>query len=217
VEAGIILAAILCLVLIFRQHLTFIRRQLSQFSKTIEKQEKKLHDQNTTLHALTQRLHNLEAGEDAGQKGHIMLAEERLLLRTLIDALPDLIYIKDTQHRFVIVNKALVEYLGQTTADEIIGKSDADLLEPELAQRYYQDERTVFETGEPLLERVEPGIDRRTQETRWFLSTKVPFYDHQGNIRGILGIGRDITRRKQAEDAVKEMNKGLEKRLQRHV
>jgi PAS domain S-box-containing protein len=117
----------------------------------------------------------------------------------------------------VVVNAALVKYLGQSTADELIGKSDFDLLEPELAQQYYRDECEVFETGQPLLERIEPGFGRKTQKQRWFLSTKVPFFDQQGNIKGILGIGRDITRQKQAEDALKEINEGLEQRLHRHV
>ncbi|GAK50327.1 sensory box/GGDEF family protein [Candidatus Moduliflexus flocculans] len=135
--------------------------------------------------------------------------EERHLLHAMVDALPDLIYIKDTEHRFVIANRALVRHMGFHTCDEIIGKSDIDLLAPEFATRYYEDERVVLETGKPLLERVEPGIDKQTGEKRWFLSTKVPFYDQQGTIRGIIGIGRDISKSIKEKEALQSLVSSL--------
>lgn len=133
------------------------------------------------------------------------LIEERSLLRTLIDTLPDLIYIKDREHRFLVVNSALTRYMGFTRSDELIGKSDVDILPQELASRYYEDERTVLESGEPLVDRVEPGLDQHTGEKKWFLSTKVPFFDRQGNIKGIIGIGRDITKSIKEKEALQEL------------
>ena len=133
------------------------------------------------------------------------LFEERILLRALIDALPDLIYIKDREHRFLVANGALVRYMGFTDSDELLGKSDFDILAPEFASRYYEDERAVLESGQPLVDRVEPGIDQRTGEKKWFLSTKVPFFDKQGNIKGIIGIGRDITKSIKEKEALQEL------------
>lgn len=133
------------------------------------------------------------------------LLKERSLLRTLIDTLPDLIYIKDTEHRFVVANTALVKHIGVETLDELLGKSDLELMPFKFATRYYEDERTVLEAGEPLLDRIEAAADCETGEKRWFLSTKVPFYDHQGKIEGLIGIGRDITRLEKEMEALQEL------------
>jgi PAS domain S-box-containing protein len=192
-------------------------RRLKHVTSRLNNHQNLLADQRSTLALVADSLQEIAANKQETLNGLNMLAEERQLLRTLIDALPDLIYIKDANHRFVLANTALVHYLNLTSVDELIGKSDFDLLEPELANQYYQDERAVLETGHPLLERIEPGIDRRTNMTRWFLTTKEPFHDYQGNIKGILGIGRDITKRKEAEDALQALNARLEQRLQRHV
>lgn len=202
---------------LLRRHGQQVQAHLVRMTMSLEQQAATLRTQNATLQALTQRLHELEIHEEAIQTGQRQVLEERLLLRALIDALPDLIYIKDTQHRFLLVNAALVEHVGRTSAEELIGKSDFDLFDAELAQRYYQDEQTILDTEIPLLERIEPGINLKTGARRWFLSTKVPFYDHQGRVKGLLGIGRDITKQKAAEDALYDLNKGLEQRLQRHV
>jgi PAS domain S-box-containing protein len=203
--------------LLLKRHVALYQQALRPVTGRLDMQERLLADQQTTLAQIANSLHEIAVNKQETLKGLDLLAEERHLLRTLIDALPDLIYIKDTQHRFVLANLALVHYLDLTSVDELIGKSDIQLFEPELAQRYYHDERTILETGQPLLERIEPGVDRRTKMTRWFLSTKVPFHDQRGELKGILGISRDITKRKAAEDALQELNQGLEQRLQRHV
>jgi len=152
---------------------------------------------------------HLASSKQAAQHPEPANDEERRLLHTMIDALPDLIYIKDAEHRFVLANRALVRHMGLRACEELIGKSDSDLLRPELATRYYEDERAVLESGKPLLERVEPGIDQQTGEKRWFLSTKVPFYDQQGKIRGIIGIGRDISKNIKEKDALQALISSL--------
>ena len=149
------------------------------------------------------------SSEQTTQKPESSSDEERHLLHAMVDALPDLIYIKDAEHRFVIANRALVRHMGFQNDNEVIGKSDIDLLPPEFATRYYEDERAVLETGKPLLERVEPGIDQQTGEKRWFLSTKVPFYDQQGTIRGIIGIGRDISKSIKEKEALQALVSSL--------
>ncbi|MGQ9621346.1 MAG: sensor histidine kinase, partial [Bacteroidales bacterium] len=131
------------------------------------------------------------------------LKHEKNLLRTLIDALPDRIYIKDTQSRFIICNKALVKRMGKNEISEIIGKSDLDLLPKELAELYYNKEQEILQTGEPLINHEEPlGMIAGVQ--RWNLTTKVPLKDASGNIIGLVGIGKDITeiKRKETESQV---------------
>jgi len=134
-----------------------------------------------------------------------ILAEERNLLRTLIDNLPDHIYVKDTESRFQIANKAVALTIGATTSAELVGKTDFDFLPAGLAERYYADEQMVIKSGRSLINREGPSRDSETGETIWFLTTTVPFYDSQGRIIGLVGIARDITERKRAEEELAEM------------
>ena len=138
-----------------------------------------------------------------------LLTAEHNLLRTLIDNLPDSIYIKDTQSRFVISNVEIARRVGAKTPDELIGKTDNDFHPKELASKYYADEQQVIRSGRPLLNREEQVIDHTTGETMWNLTTKVPWRDSHGEIVGIIGIGRNITDRKRAEEALQAANQQL--------
>ncbi|MBN2393473.1 MAG: PAS domain-containing protein [Anaerolineae bacterium] len=129
----------------------------------------------------------------------IQLAQERNLLRTLIDNLPDYIYIKDRQSRFLINNIAHLRVLGAQTQEEVIGKGDFDMFPHELAIQYYTDEQKLMETGETLIDREEPVMDQMTGESLWVSSTKVPLRDADGTITGFVGLTRDITERKRTE------------------
>jgi PAS domain S-box-containing protein len=131
------------------------------------------------------------------------LANERNVLRTLIDNLPDNIFIKDAESRFVITNLAHVHHLRAKTLDEIVGKTDFDIYPRELAASYYADEQAVIQSGQPLVNREERTIDPEGK-TRWLLTTKVPLRDDHGKVIGIAGINRDITERKLAEETLRE-------------
>ena len=126
--------------------------------------------------------------------------QERDLLRTLIDSLPDNIFVKDRQSRFLVNNLAHVRTLGATHPDEVLGKTDLDIFPAELANQYYGDEQTLMKSGQPL-NREETVVNPRTGEKRWLQTTKVPLRDKQGEVVGLMGISRDITDRKQAEEA----------------
>ena len=139
-----------------------------------------------------------------------MLTEEHNLLRTLIDTLPDYVYIKDTQGRFVIGNIEAAHRAGVITSDELIGKTDSDFYPQHLASKYYADEQRIIRSGQPLINREEQVINQTTGETIWNLTTKVPWRDSHGNVVGIVGIGRNITGRKRAEEALQTANQQLE-------
>lgn len=126
------------------------------------------------------------------------LRDEVGLLRTLIDNMPDLIYIKDRHSRFVISNAAHAAQLGAACPDEVVGKTDFDFFADHLASIYYDAEQTLMRTGDPFVNREEPGLDRHRSET-WFSATKVPLRDAGGNVIGLIGISRDIGARKRAE------------------
>ncbi|MGB2807523.1 MAG: PAS domain S-box protein [Sedimentisphaerales bacterium] len=152
-------------------------------------------------------LHN-EAGNISGIRSTILnitkrklaeasLAEERNLLRTLIDNMPDNIYVKDTESRFVVANFAVARLMG-TTPDGLLGKTDFDFYPKELAAKYYANGQNVSESGQLLLGQEEPAVDSEGNR-KWYSTTKVPLRDSRGKIVGIVGISRDITARKLAE------------------
>jgi PAS domain S-box-containing protein len=127
------------------------------------------------------------------------LARERNLLRTLVDNLPDLVYVKDTGSRFVLANAETARVMGAKAPDELIGKLDSDFYPQEIAEQYYADEQLIIRRGRPLANKEEPLLNRTTGERGWLLTTKVPLRDSQRKIVGVVGIGRDITERKQME------------------
>ena len=140
------------------------------------------------------------------------LAQERDSLRKLIDGLPDNMFIKDRQSRFVISNRAHVQTLGANQLEEVVGKSDLDIFPPELARQYYEDEQKLMESGGSL-NREEMVINPHTSEKRWLQTTKLPLRDQQGRIVGLMGINRDITELKQAEEQLRQNHTSLEKRV----
>jgi len=151
-------------------------------------------------------LYNMEL-EDKRKQVEDLLEKERNLLRTLIDNLPDIIYVKDTESRFVTGNNAVAHLMGAATPDELIGKTDFDFYPEEIAHKFYNDEQEIIRSGQEIIQREEPVIDSESNN-RWLSTTKVPLRDSNGKIIGIVGIGRDITQIKQSEDELRnEMDK----------
>ncbi len=127
------------------------------------------------------------------------LAHERNLLRNLIDNLPDLIYIEDTEGRYVLNNPAHLAFLGATDPQAVIGKTASDFLDPPVATMLHAADRGVFQSGRPLINHEETALDHAGRHL-WLLTTRVPLRDGAGRLTGLVGISRDITRRKQAEE-----------------
>jgi PAS domain S-box-containing protein len=129
------------------------------------------------------------------------LRHERILLRTLIDNLPDVIYAKDMACRKTLSNLADVHLMGFQSEAEVLGKSDFNHYPKEIAERFFADDKSVIQTGQPVLDREEYVVDAEGRK-RWLFTSKLPLRDNKGNITGLVGIGRDITTRKQAEEAL---------------
>ena len=127
------------------------------------------------------------------------LQNERLLLRTLIDNIPDSIYSLGLACRKTLVNSAEVRYIGAKSETDVLGKDDFGLYPRELAEKFFADDQLVMQTGKPVLNREEYVFDEK-QQKRWLLTSKLPLRNHEGRIVGLVGIGRDITDRKQAEE-----------------
>jgi len=137
------------------------------------------------------------------------LAREHNLLRTLIDNLPDTIYAKDREARKTLANRADLEMIGAQNEAAVLGKTDFEVFPPEVAAKFWADDQAVLQTGKPVINREELLVSS-SGERRWLLTSKLPVRDQSGQITGIIGIGRDITERKQAE----EQRLNLERQVQ---
>jgi PAS domain S-box-containing protein len=138
------------------------------------------------------------------------LAMERNLLGSIMDTIPDFIFVKDTEGRFLRANATHRRHLGVTDADSMTGKSVHDYYPPELAERYAADDRAVLRLGQPQLDKVEFS---RTSEGRgvWLETTKVPLRDSAGRLLGIVGLSSDITQRREKDEKLQHYAEALQK------
>jgi PAS domain S-box-containing protein len=138
-----------------------------------------------------------------------MVAQERNLLRTLIDTLPDKVHVKDTNGRYVINNRAHLHSIGLSTQEDALGKTSFDLFPEQFAKLYATDELKIVETGEPLINHEEEVLDAETGKINWHLTTKVPIRDNHGKVIGVVGVSRDVTERKLTELTLKQDEEAL--------
>jgi PAS domain S-box-containing protein len=131
------------------------------------------------------------------------LHRERSMLRTLVDVLPDSVYAKDIAGRKTLANPADVWNTGRQTEADVLGKTDFDLFPRETAQKFVGDDRAVLEFGQPVLNREESFRDAHGVE-HWLLTSKMPLRDERGGVTGLIGIGRDITERRRADEALRK-------------
>jgi two-component system sensor histidine kinase/response regulator len=127
------------------------------------------------------------------KKAEEQLSKEHELLQTLMIHIPDSIYFKDEQNRFVLVNKAKASHWN-VTADDMIGKTDFDFLPPDEAQKAYDDDTSIIKTGQPIIDKIEKITGSEGLE-RWVSVTKLPRFNKENMIIGTMGISRDITKR----------------------
>ncbi len=137
------------------------------------------------------------------------LISERKMLRTLIDNLPVTIYVKDVECRKIIANRADLDIVGALSEEEVLGKTDLDTFNNEIGQRGFEDDKSVIETGLPVLNREEDFYDANGVQ-RWLITSKIPLLGENGKIIGLVGIGKDITEQKMAQEKILKLSKGIE-------
>ena len=134
------------------------------------------------------------------KKVELALDTEQKLLRTLIDLLPSLVYVKDRESRFLVANNTCAAYMGASLPQDLIGKTDADFYPPDVAAGFRSDELKVL-NGYPILNKVEYGVSPLNTQNI-ILTTKIPFRDNEGNITGLVGASIDISEMKRTEKAL---------------
>jgi PAS domain S-box-containing protein len=131
------------------------------------------------------------------------LARERNLLRTLIDAVPDRIFAKDTEDRVILANVETARLCRVQSPDQLLGKTSIELIPGDEGRQFAHEDEEVFSTGQAIFDR-ESHTTHPNGETEWFLTTKIPLRDASGEVIGLVATGRNITQRKLAEQALKE-------------
>jgi PAS domain S-box-containing protein len=164
------------------------------------------------------------------KKAEQSLAYERMLFRTLLDNIPDSIYFKDLQSRFIQVSKSKVERnlkrsprlrellashangtnmgLESFGAESLVGLTDFDVFTDEHARQAFEDEQEIIRTGKPVVDKLEK-FTHQDGTVGWVLSTKMPWHSENGSIIGTFGISRDITVLKQAQEELVVTHKRL--------
>jgi sigma-B regulation protein RsbU (phosphoserine phosphatase) len=154
------------------------------------------------------------------KQAEAQIEEERHLLRMLIDHVPLQVYFKDRQSRFVLANRQMAEWIGLKEPSELNGKHDRDFFGPEHWEQAAADEQRIMETREPVNEKVERETWRGGEDT-WVLTSKFPWIDSNGEVRGTFGVSSDVTElvtaRQEATDLAAELqvrNEAYEEELQ---
>ncbi|MEO6861629.1 MAG: PAS domain S-box protein, partial [Microcoleus sp.] len=138
--------------------------------------------------------------EEALREQQAALRDRNALLNSILESTPDIIVVKDRLGRYVAINSTLANFLGKPI-EEIIGKNDLELLPPDTAREMMAKERQIMAAG--ITESYEEDVSGG-EKTATFFTTKAPWRDANGNTLGIIATTRDITDRKQAEDALKQ-------------
>ena len=131
-------------------------------------------------------------------------SDNEKLLRTLVDNLPLNVFIKDTESRKILVNKSECEYLGVKDASEILGKTDFELYDKDMAETSRREDLKVMETLTPLLSK-ETVSRKKNGQTSAFLTSKIPLMGDDGKANGLVGISIDISEIKQKEEELRDL------------
>jgi PAS domain S-box-containing protein len=143
------------------------------------------------------------------KQAELALEREHALLRTVIDNLPDYIYLKNTHYQCLVSNLANARALGAASPNDVVGKTLSDFYPPEEAEQYNALDRIVIGTGQPI-NQEKSFEDLTTGQRRWTWITRIPFFGPDGSILGVVGISRDITENKEAQAAREQLIADLE-------
>lgn len=177
-------------------------------------------DGSLTWEAFKARLRSNQEGDieilgisrntDERKKAEIAVLRDQILLRTLINNIPNPIYIKDREGRKILANAADLEVMGFSSEDEVIGKTDLELYHEDDKKDGFNQDMEVLGKERSIINQEVFFIDKKGNEC-WMLITKVPLFDEQGNISGLIGINHNITNQKKIEQNLAKLAEELKK------
>ena len=166
------------------------------------------------LQALRRQLAELQGREDkVREQAEESPLRERDMLHVLMENVPDWIFFKDAESRIVRSNRAHAQLLGFDDPREVVGKTDFDLFPSEDAQRFYDEEQRMLQAGQPIVARL-GQTPSKDGEVLWVSETKIPLKDETGQVIGLVGISRNVTEIKRAEEVLKEAHAEIEKQVE---
>ena len=142
----------------------------------------------------------VETLKDAQPRQQLELQSERLILRRLIDLIPDPILVKDRGGKYVWISRSKMNELGVKELKEVFGKTAFDYFDPASAEIFKQDDERVMQTGQAIINRRERVIEKNGS-IRWHLTTKIPWRDDSDKVIGLMSISRDITENEKLSEA----------------
>jgi PAS domain S-box-containing protein len=144
------------------------------------------------------------------RRAEAALAEQARLLENVIDTMPDLIFLKDTEGRFVLDNRAHRRYLGVHPSETLDGRTAWDVYPRDIARQQAEADHYVLSTGAPIRHREEPARPA-SPNIHWLATTRMPLRDGSGRIIGLVGVSTDITQRKADEEKLRRFAEQLER------
>src|SRR5687768_1623216 len=133
---------------------------------------------------------------------------DRVLVSSFLENIPDHVYFKDRESRFVALSKSLVRYLGGKSAADIVGRTIADFFPPDHVRPIHDEEQRIICTGQPLLGQLEHEVCAEGM-ARCFLTHRLPLRNEAGEIVGTFALRKDVTKNRELEDALDQARKEL--------
>jgi two-component system cell cycle sensor histidine kinase/response regulator CckA len=185
-----------------------ILRVLNEGRSEFEVTHRTRHGELRDVHVITQPItlsgrrvfHTIWHDITERKKTEVALREMNTMLRTLLQAMPDLVFFKDAEGRFLLGNRTMEKFSG-LREKEFLGKTDSDLCPPDVAEACKRSDAEAIKSGAPS--RSEERFTDKNGETGFLDVVKAPIYDANGDLMGLVGVGRDITGHKRLEDALR--------------
>ena len=189
-------------------------RTAEKTTKLLQVSQEQAEEMRAQEEEMRQNMEELEATQEQMNRSVTELAtlkanleKEKYLLDSLMDNIPDAIYFKDRQSKFIRVSKYLASHFNGNV-EELIGKSDFDFQDSSRAQQAFDDELNIMATRKPKIDYVEKEVMTDGSE-HWVSTTKMPLINSKGEVVGTFGISRDVTRLKKLENDVLAKDKSL--------
>ena len=154
-------------------------------------------------------IHHLCAKTGNRKRNSKSAMAELAMLRDVVANMPDPIYVKDSENRFLLANQRTADVMGAATGSSLLGKTDFDFYPEEIAAGFREDERKIMLSGQPLLSHEE-YVKNANGKILWTLTTKIPMFDDVGRVIGLFGIGRDITALKEVQSELGQARNEME-------